>query len=68
MHRRRPRRRFFRSETCLVLAISLLMMRYSDSGRGLHDLAGGTVVVSDPKLDPETQRQKAMRMRLGRAG
>ncbi|MCU1369875.1 MAG: domain containing protein [Ilumatobacteraceae bacterium] len=51
-----------------LLAISMLMMRHNDTGRGLHDLAGGTLVVADPRLDPETQRQRAMRMRLGRAG
>lgn len=50
-----------------VLVVSLLMMRYGSSGRGLHDLAGGTSVVADPSLDPEVQRQRAMRMRLGRA-
>lgn len=50
-----------------VLAGSLLLMRLSGSGRGLHDLAGGTIVVADPGLDPEVQRQRAMRMRLGRA-
>ena len=50
------------------LAISLIMMRTSSTGRGLHDLAGGTVVVADPSLSPEAQRQRAMRMRLGRAG
>lgn len=47
---------------------SLLLMRYTETGRGLHDYAGGTLVVADPQLDPETQRQRAMRMRLGRAG
>lgn len=46
----------------------MLTMRFGADGRGLHDLAGGTVVVSDPSLDPETQRQRAMRMRLGLAG
>ncbi len=51
-----------------ILAISLIMMRTGDAGRGLHDYAGGTVVVADPTLDPETQRQRAMRMRMGRAG
>jgi len=51
-----------------ILTISMLMMRHNDTGRGLHDIAGGTLVVADPKLDPETQRQRAMRMRLGRAG
>jgi uncharacterized RDD family membrane protein YckC len=51
-----------------LLAVSLLMMRSSDAGRGLHDLAGGTVVVSDPRLAPEEQRQRSMRLRLGRAG
>lgn len=47
---------------------SLVLMRYLSTGRGLHDFAGGTLVVADPKLDPETQRQRAMRMRMGRAG
>lgn len=51
-----------------LLAVSLVMMRSSAAGRGLHDLAGGTVVVSDPRLAPEEQRQRAMRLRLGRAG
>jgi len=51
-----------------ILTVSMLMMRHNDTGRGLHDLAGGTLVVADPTLDPETQRQRAMRMRLGRAG
>jgi uncharacterized RDD family membrane protein YckC len=50
------------------LTISMLMMRHNDTGRGWHDLAGGTLVVADPTLDPEAQRQRAMRMRLGRAG
>ncbi len=52
----------------LFLTISMLMMRHNATGRGLHDFAGGTLVVADPTLDPETQRQRAMRMRLGRAG
>jgi len=52
----------------LFLGISLLMMRYTGRGRGLHDLVGGTIVISDPRLDGETQRQRSMRMRLGRAG
>lgn len=51
-----------------LLGVSMLMIRTGEQGRGLHDLAGGTVVVADPSLDPETQRQRAMRMRLGRAG
>ncbi len=51
-----------------LLPVSMLMMRHNETGRGLHDLAGGTLVVADPTLDPETQRQRAMRMRLGRAG
>jgi uncharacterized RDD family membrane protein YckC len=50
-----------------VLVFSLLGMRFGDAGRGLHDVLGGTVVVSDRSLDPETQRQRAMRMRMGRA-
>jgi uncharacterized RDD family membrane protein YckC len=48
-----------------LLVASLVMMRFGPEGRGLHDLAGGTVVVGDPALDPETQRRRAMRMRLG---
>ncbi|MBX3286423.1 MAG: RDD family protein [Acidimicrobiales bacterium] len=50
-----------------VLAASMAMVRWGDSARSLHDLAGGTVVVGDPTLDPEVQRQRAMQMRLGRA-
>lgn len=48
-----------------LLLVSLLMMRLGSTGRGLHDLAGGTLVVADPELDPEVQRQRAMRVRLG---
>ena len=51
-----------------LLLPSMLMMRHTSTGRGLHDLAGGTLVVADPQLDPEAQRQRAMRMRMGRAG
>lgn len=51
-----------------VLFVSLLMMRYGASGRGLHDVAGGTMVIADPALSPEMQRQRAMRMRMGRSG
>lgn len=51
-----------------LLVVSMLMMRFGDTGRGLHDLAGGTIVVANPHLDPEVQRQQAMRMRLGQAG
>lgn len=51
-----------------LLVVSLLMMRWSDIGQGLPDLAGNTVVVADPGLAPEDQRQQAMRLRLGRAG
>jgi uncharacterized RDD family membrane protein YckC len=47
---------------------SMLMMRFNETGRGLHDFAGGTYVVADPTLAPEAQRQRAMRMRLGLAG
>ncbi|CAN5609522.1 hypothetical protein BH10ACT1_BH10ACT1_12370 [soil metagenome] len=50
-----------------LLAVSLIMVRTNDTGRSLHDLAGGTVVVADPSLDPELQRQRAMKMRLGQA-
>ena len=49
----------------LALAVSLLMIRVNSEGLSLHDLAGGTVVVADPTLDPETQRQRAMQMRIG---
>lgn len=50
-----------------LLVISMIMIRFGGTGRGLHDLAGGTLVVADPRLDPEAQRQAAMRMRIGRA-
>lgn len=50
-----------------LAALSALLMRTSDEGRGLHDHLAGTVVVADPRLDPETQRRMAMRMRIGRA-
>ena len=50
----------------LFLGISALLMRFSDTGRGLHDLVARTVVVADPRLDPEAQRQRAMAVRLGR--
>lgn len=49
----------------LVLIVSLVMIRFNDRGASLHDLAGGTVVVADPALDPEVQRQRAMQMRIG---
>lgn len=49
------------------LLLSLAMMRFNRQARGLHDFVGRTVVVADPSLDPEAQRQRAMRMRLGRA-
>lgn len=48
--------------------LSLALMRWSSTGRGLHDLVAGTIVVADPALDPEAQRQRAMAVRLGRAG
>ena len=48
-----------------ILGISMIMVRWNDQGRALHDLAGRTVVVADLTLDPETQRQRAMRMRIG---
>ena len=41
------------------------MMAWSDTGRGLHDRFAGTIVVGDPRRDPEEQRQVAMRLRLG---
>ena len=47
------------------LVISLLMIRFNDRGASLHDLVGGTVVIADPTLDPEVQRQQAMQMRMG---
>jgi len=50
-----------------ITAISLLVMLSSATGRGLHDLAGRTVVVANPQLDPEEQRQMAMSLRLGKA-
>lgn len=50
-----------------ITAISVLVMLISDNGRGLHDLAGRTIVVANPHLDPEEQRQKAMSLRLGKA-
>lgn len=48
-----------------LLGISMIMVRWNDQGRALHDLAGRTVVVADLTLDPEVQRQRAMRMRIG---
>ncbi|MCU1453729.1 MAG: hypothetical protein JWN46_1875, partial [Acidimicrobiales bacterium] len=50
-----------------LLAISLVRMKSSGSGRALHDLAAGTVVVADPRVDPAEQRQRAMSLRLGKA-
>jgi uncharacterized RDD family membrane protein YckC len=50
-----------------LLTASMIMIRTNDGARSLHDLAGRTVVVADPTLDPEDQRQRAMRMRIGRA-
>ncbi len=50
-----------------ITAISLLVMLSSATGRGLHDLAGRTVVVANPQLDPEEQRQMAMSLRSGKA-
>lgn len=49
-----------------ITAITVLVALTSDTGRCLHDLAGRTIVVADPRLDPEEQRQKAMSLRLGR--
>lgn len=51
-----------------VLLGSMAGMRFGQRGRGLHDLAGATVVVGDPDLDPESQRQRFMRVRQGRIG
>jgi uncharacterized RDD family membrane protein YckC len=48
-----------------LLFASLGMMAWSDTGRGLHDRFAGTIVVGDPRRDPEEQRQVAMRLRLG---
>ena len=50
-----------------ITAISALVMHASASGRGLHDLAGRTIVVANPQLDPEQQRQMSMSLRLGKA-
>ncbi|MCU1351725.1 MAG: hypothetical protein JWM05_934, partial [Acidimicrobiales bacterium] len=50
-----------------LLAVSLIRMKSSPTGRALHDLAGRTVVVADPQLDPEEQRQRTMSLRLGKA-
>lgn len=52
----------------VLFAISATMMRFGSEGRGLHDMAGGTVVVADARIDPEAQRRLAMRMRVGQAG
>jgi len=49
-----------------LTTISLVMILTSATGRGLHDLAGRTIVVADPNLDPEEQRQMAMSLRLGK--
>lgn len=51
-----------------LLGISMIMVRWNDQGRALHDLAGRTVVVADLTLDPEVQRQRSMRMRIGQEG
>ncbi|MCU1357876.1 MAG: hypothetical protein JWM89_3294 [Acidimicrobiales bacterium] len=51
-----------------LLGISVVMMRFSDTGRGLHDRLGRTIVVADPRMDPEAQRQRTIAVRLGRAG
>jgi uncharacterized RDD family membrane protein YckC len=51
-----------------LLILSTLMMRADSEARGLHDRIANTVVVADPTLDPEVQRRRAMRMRLGRVG
>ena len=49
-----------------VLGISMLVAHFNDSGRLLHDLAGGTIVVADPRLDPEEQRQRALALSFGK--
>lgn len=49
-----------------LLLITVAMMAWSATGRGLHDLAGASIVVADPRLDAEEQRQRAMALRLGR--
>lgn len=51
-----------------ILIVSTLMMRADPEARGLHDRIANTVVVADPTLDPEVQRRRAMRVRLGRVG
>lgn len=51
----------------LLPPATALMIRFGSEGRGLHDFAGGTVVVADARIDPETQRHLAMRMRVGQA-
>jgi len=51
-----------------LLVVTLALMRWSSTGRGLHDRVAGTIVVGDPTLAPERQRQRAMAVRLGRAG
>ena len=48
-----------------LLFVSLGMMAWSNTGRGLHDVAARSIVVADPRLDPEEQRQIAMRLRMG---
>lgn len=49
-----------------VTAVSVLVMMTSHTGRGLHDVAGRTIVVANPHLDPEEQRQRSMSLRLGK--
>jgi len=49
-----------------LLLVSMARVRWAGTGRALHDIAGGTLVVADPSVDPERQRQMAMQVRLGR--
>lgn len=48
-----------------LLLVSMLLIRWSPTGRSLHDRIAGTWVIADPRLDPEVARQRAMRMRTG---
>lgn len=48
-----------------LLVVSVLLIRWSPTGRSLHDRVAGTWVIADPRLDPEVARQRAMRMRTG---
>ncbi len=50
-----------------ITALDALIILMSDSGRGLHDLVARTIVVANPQIDPEEQRQMSMSLRLGKA-